>query len=75
MRVPAANMIGEENRSWYVAATPLDFERSGVDRVAAFRGTYQLLMEYVQDRANGIELHGTNRADLAEWQSRRMSPT
>ena len=59
-------MIGEENRSWYVAATPLDFERSGVDRVAAFRGPYQLLMEYVRDRSNGIELCGTKRADLAD---------
>jgi len=26
VRVPAANMVGEEHRGWYVAATTLDFE-------------------------------------------------
>ena len=32
VRVPAKNMIGDENRGWYVGATLLDFERSGVQR-------------------------------------------
>ena len=35
VRVPAANMIGEENRGWYVATTTLDFERSGISRVVS----------------------------------------
>ncbi len=30
VRVPAKNMIGEENRGWYVGTTTLDFERSGI---------------------------------------------
>jgi alkylation response protein AidB-like acyl-CoA dehydrogenase len=30
VRVPKRNMIGEENRGWYVATTTLDFERSGI---------------------------------------------
>ena len=34
VRVPASNMIGEENRGWYAATTTLDFERSGVQRFA-----------------------------------------
>jgi len=34
VRVPRRNMIGEMNRGWYMAATTLDFERSGVDRPA-----------------------------------------
>ena len=29
-RVPVANRVGDENRGWYVAATTLDFERSGI---------------------------------------------
>ena len=29
-RVPKENMIGEENRGWYVGTTTLDFERSGI---------------------------------------------
>ncbi len=35
VRVPASQMLGPENRGWYVAATTLDFERSGIDRVAS----------------------------------------
>ena len=30
VRVPADQMLGEENRGWYTAATLLDFERSAV---------------------------------------------
>ncbi len=35
VRVPAANMVGDENRGWYVATTTLDFERSGISRVVS----------------------------------------
>ncbi|PFG72898.1 alkylation response protein AidB-like acyl-CoA dehydrogenase [Tepidiforma thermophila] len=37
VRVPARNMVGEENRGWYVAATTLDFERSLVDLCVEYR--------------------------------------
>jgi alkylation response protein AidB-like acyl-CoA dehydrogenase len=37
VRVPAQNIVGEENRGWYVAVTLLDFERSGIDYSAAAR--------------------------------------
>ncbi|MCY4454752.1 MAG: acyl-CoA dehydrogenase family protein [Chloroflexi bacterium] len=30
VRVPVANVLGEENRGWYVGMTLLDFERSGI---------------------------------------------
>jgi len=30
VRVPAQNVLGEENRGWYVGMTLLDFERSGI---------------------------------------------
>ncbi|MGE5595027.1 MAG: acyl-CoA dehydrogenase family protein [Hyphomicrobiales bacterium] len=32
VRIPAANLVGEENRGWYAATTTLDFERSGIER-------------------------------------------
>ena len=37
VRVPAHQMLGEENRGWYVATTLLDFERSGVGMGATAR--------------------------------------
>jgi alkylation response protein AidB-like acyl-CoA dehydrogenase len=38
-RVPAENLIGEENRGWYVNAATMDFERSGIARFAFLRRT------------------------------------
>ena len=37
VRVPAGNLVGEENRGWYVNATTMDFERSGIGRIAGLR--------------------------------------
>ena len=34
VRVPRSNLVGEENRGWYVATTTLDYERSGIARIA-----------------------------------------
>jgi 3-oxocholest-4-en-26-oyl-CoA dehydrogenase alpha subunit len=66
VRVPASNMIGEENRGWYVAATTLDFERSGVDRTAGFRPAFQRLMEIVRDPASGVQPKPVQRLALAD---------
>ncbi|HEX5479350.1 MAG TPA: acyl-CoA dehydrogenase family protein [Dehalococcoidia bacterium] len=30
VRIPKENLLGEENRGWYVGTTTLDFERSGI---------------------------------------------
>ena len=30
VRVPTKNLLGEENRGWYVGTTTLDFERSSI---------------------------------------------
>jgi alkylation response protein AidB-like acyl-CoA dehydrogenase len=37
VRVPVENRFGEENRGWYVNATTMDFERSGIARIASLR--------------------------------------
>ena len=37
VRVPKKNLVGEQDRGWYVGATLLDFERSGVDYSAGAR--------------------------------------
>ena len=50
VRVPASNMLGEYNRGWYVAATLLDFERSGVQWSATSRKSVELMTEYAAER-------------------------
>jgi alkylation response protein AidB-like acyl-CoA dehydrogenase len=46
VRVPKQNVLGEVNRGWYVAATTLDFERSGVGRFASGRRNLEELTQY-----------------------------
>ena len=54
VRVPRENLVGEENRGWYVGVTLLDFERSGIDYSASARRLLSELTDYVQSsRVNG----------------------
>jgi alkylation response protein AidB-like acyl-CoA dehydrogenase len=48
VRVPAANLVGEENRGWYVAMTLLDFERSNIGGAVGARRTLQRLMDVIR---------------------------
>ena len=44
VRVPVANRVGEENRGWYVGATLMDYERSGIgSSIGTHKGLMQLL--------------------------------
>ena len=36
-KIPTENLVGEENRGWYVNASTMDFERSGISRIASLR--------------------------------------
>jgi len=64
VRVPATNLIGEENRGWYVAMTLLDFERSGVGATAGQRHTLERLADAL--RKASAESREANRARMAE---------
>jgi len=48
VRVPARNIVGEENRGWYVAATTLDFERSLVDLCVEFEAILGEVIEWAR---------------------------
>lgn len=48
VRVPARNLVGEENRGWYVGMTLLDFERSGIGTTASQKHTLERLTENLQ---------------------------
>jgi alkylation response protein AidB-like acyl-CoA dehydrogenase len=54
VRVPRHNVVGEENRGWYVAVTLLDFERSGIDYSAMGRR----LLDEVRQYATETRRHG-----------------
>jgi alkylation response protein AidB-like acyl-CoA dehydrogenase len=49
VRVPVANLVGEENRGWYVGMTLLDYERSNVGGAVMQRRAINELIDY----ANG----------------------
>ncbi len=49
VRVPARNLIGEENRGWYVGMTLLDFERSGIGTTASQKHTLEKLAQNLKE--------------------------
>ncbi|MGE3076086.1 MAG: acyl-CoA dehydrogenase family protein [Dehalococcoidia bacterium] len=64
VRVPAKNLIGEENRGWYVNAATLDFERSGIARYSFLRRTL--------DRAeNDLRTLRNDRVEIPETGAQR----
>ena len=48
VRVPAVNIVGEENRGWYVGMTLLDFERSGISGAISYERNMGELIDYAQ---------------------------
>ena len=49
VRVSAKNVIGEENRGWYVGATHLDFERSSIGSAVGHMQTLNDLKDFLLD--------------------------
>lgn len=49
VRVPKENLVGEKNKGWYQAMTTLNFERSGVNRVAANKRVVEMLINYARE--------------------------
>ena len=82
VRVPADQMLGEENRGWYVATTLLDFERSGVGMGATARrgldriGAWALeaipaRLREARNRHRFADLHVN--VEIARWLAYRVS--
>jgi len=62
VRLPATQLLGEENRGWYLATTTLDFERSGIATSVAHRLIVQDLVDYARE----LDLARQTRAELAD---------
>jgi alkylation response protein AidB-like acyl-CoA dehydrogenase len=57
MRVPRANLLGEENRGWYISTTTLDFERSSIGGAVEARKMVDDLAGYCKEtKYNGHRL-------------------
>ncbi|MBI4234142.1 MAG: acyl-CoA dehydrogenase family protein [Chloroflexi bacterium] len=57
VRTPKRYLVGEKNRGWYVGATLLDFERSGVNYSAWSRRTLEEVADYCRSaRPDGERL-------------------
>ncbi|MBI50700.1 MAG: acyl-CoA dehydrogenase [Dehalococcoidia bacterium] len=60
VRVPKKNLVGEQDRGWYVGAALLDFERSGVDRPARAKRVLEDLVEFCKENKKNGRLLADN---------------
>ena len=47
VRIPVGNLVGEENRGWYVSVTLLDFERSRIRQAVDAQRTIEHLVAFI----------------------------
>ena len=71
VRIPVENILGEENRGWYVGMTLLDFERSNIGGAVNSRKALRGLLDFLDSddgkARSSLDRGGsTIRADLAE---------
>ncbi len=68
VRVPTKNLVGEENRGWYVGASLLDFERSNISGAVENRRQISNLIEYVKSDQGKSQARQSNplRHEMAE---------
>jgi alkylation response protein AidB-like acyl-CoA dehydrogenase len=70
VRVPVKNRVGEENRGWYVGATLLDFERSGIGASISMRHQVNDLIAFATEAVKSgtvpVRLSDNIKAELAE---------
>jgi alkylation response protein AidB-like acyl-CoA dehydrogenase len=70
VRVSKENIIGEENRGWYVGMTTLDFERSSVGSAVGMRQEVEEMIEWAianQDKPeSALKLNPMLRLEMAD---------
>jgi alkylation response protein AidB-like acyl-CoA dehydrogenase len=66
VRVPATQLVGEENRGWYHMAVALDFERSGIQAYAGGRRSVERLTQIARSHPDLVKSRKTIRAELAD---------
>jgi len=71
VRVPRRNVVGEINRGWYVGATTLDFERSGIGNAVSQRQAVEELVKFAKEGGEKSTL-GRGAAIKAELADRMI---
>jgi alkylation response protein AidB-like acyl-CoA dehydrogenase len=69
VRVPRENMIGEENRGWYLAQTTLSFERSNIGSAIGQKQTIEDFVRYAKEHRGTTSMLDRNpmlRYELVE---------
>lgn len=56
VRVPVTNLLGEENRGWYVGASTLDFERSSIATSVNLLTAVEELVRFARDRRGQLSI-------------------
>jgi alkylation response protein AidB-like acyl-CoA dehydrogenase len=63
VRIPRQNIIGDENRGWYLAQTTLSFERSNIGGAVGARQTVEDLVTFAREnKVNGTSTLDSNPA-------------
>jgi alkylation response protein AidB-like acyl-CoA dehydrogenase len=89
VRIPAANLVGEENRGWYHVAIGLDYERSSIGATSTARRTVDDLVALVRqrggvapavrhrlaDNAVAVQVLRNMAYNIASMQGSRLVPT
>jgi alkylation response protein AidB-like acyl-CoA dehydrogenase len=65
-RIPAENLVGQENRGWYQVAASLDFERSGVGSYANGKRNVEKLVQVAREDRALVEHNPRVRYELAD---------
>ena len=66
VRIPKENLVGEENRGWYIGTATLDFERSGIATGVNHNLTVQDFVRHVREAKNGGAIDPLIRYELAD---------
>jgi len=66
VRISKENLIGEENRGWYIGTTTLDFERSGIATGVTHALTVEDYVQYLRARNGSSPAGETLRYELAD---------
>jgi len=72
VRVPATQLLGEQDRGWYLATTTLDFERSGIATSVAHQLIVQDMAAFARDSETGSRTVATTPAVRVELADRAI---